>query len=76
MIRLPFWRSRSRQRPITEEEAYHHSYGDRRLEVRTVAIEPRRPRATLRVSGDDLRRAFQERLERREQKEDQRPADG
>jgi len=37
----------------------------RESEVRIVKIEPRRPRYRLEVSGVDLRRSFEEKLERR-----------
>ena len=57
-----------RQEPIGEAEAYERSYGERR-DVRRVKLEPRRPRYDLRVSGEDLRRRFQERMEARESKE-------
>jgi hypothetical protein len=33
--------------------------------VRVLRLEPRRPRFALRPSGEDLRRHFEERLERR-----------
>jgi hypothetical protein len=35
-------------------------------EVRIVKLEPRRPRYQLEVSGEDLRRSFEEKLARRE----------
>ncbi len=63
-------RRKQRLRPLTEAEAYGRSYGDRSTDVRTVKLEPRRPRYQLRISGEDLRRRFQERLDSRE------PADG
>jgi len=44
-------------------------YGDRTSEVRIVAMEPRRPRYRLRVSGEDLRRQFEEKLGGRVEKE-------
>jgi hypothetical protein len=34
--------------------------------VKIVKIEPRRPRYQLPVSGEDLRRSFEEKLARRE----------
>ena len=57
-----------RQEPIGEAEAYERSYGERR-DVRRVKLEPRRPRYDLRVSGEELRRRFQERMEARDSKE-------
>ena len=59
-------RRKQRLRALTEAEAYGRSYGDRSADVKTVKLEPRRPRYQLRVSGEDLRQRFQERLERRE----------
>jgi hypothetical protein len=55
-----------RLRPLNEAECYARCYGGGGDEVRVVRIEPRRPRALLRVSGEDLRRRFEERLDARE----------
>ena len=55
-----------RLRPLTEAECYARCYGGGGDEVRVVRIEPRRPRVLLRVSGEDLRRRFEERLDGRE----------
>jgi hypothetical protein len=55
-----------RLRPLTEAECYARCYGGGGDEVRVVRIEPRRPRMLLRVSGEDLRRRFEERLDARE----------
>jgi hypothetical protein len=67
---VPFFRRRrQRERPIGEAEAYHHSYGERSPDVRTVVLPPRRKRYQLRVSGEDLRRRFQERLDARKEEE-------
>ncbi len=62
-------RNKARLRPITEAEAYHNSYGDRSSDVKPVKLEPPRPRYSLKVSGEDLRRRFQERLDEREAKD-------
>ena len=59
---------KTREQPIGEAEAYERAYGERR-DVRRVKLEPRRPRYDLRVSGEDLRRRFQERMEAREPKD-------
>ncbi len=59
-------RFKLRLRPLTEAEAYARCHGTRHSEVRIVHIEPRRPRYETRVNGEDLRRAFERRLERRE----------
>ena len=64
-MRLPWRKRKPRMRPITEAEAYHHSYGERSKDVRAVKLPPRRPRFVTRVSGEELRRKFQERLDRR-----------
>ena len=63
---LPWSRKRARLRELSEAEAYANSYGDRTLDVRPVKLEPRRPRFTLHVSGEELRRRFEERLNARE----------
>ena len=66
---MRFWswgRRRSRLRSLDEAECYGRSYGERSADVKTVKLEPRRPRYSLRVSGEDLRRRFQERLDARE----------
>lgn len=57
---------KQRLRPLSEAEAYHRCHGMRETDVRIVHLEPRRPRYQLAVSGDDLRRAFEEKLDRRE----------
>ncbi len=57
---------RQRLRPLTEAEAYARCHGTRDAEVRIVKLEPRRPRYDLEVSGEDLRRSFEEKLAGRE----------
>jgi hypothetical protein len=57
---------RQRLRPLTEAEAYARCHGMRESEVRIVKIEPRRPRYQLEVSGEDLRRSFEQKLAGRE----------
>ena len=57
---------RQRLRPLTEAEAYARCHGSRDAEVRIVKLEPRRPRYQLEVSGEDLRRSFEAKLESRE----------
>jgi hypothetical protein len=56
---------RQRLRPLTEAEAYARCHGIRDSEVRIVKLEPRRPRYQLPVSGEDLRRSFEEKLDHR-----------
>ncbi|HEY7148137.1 MAG TPA: hypothetical protein VH420_01705 [Gaiellaceae bacterium] len=55
-----------RLRPLSEAEAYARCYGEGDDNVRFVKLEPRRPRFFRGVSGEDLRRAFESRLSRRE----------
>ena len=50
---------------LGEAECYHRLHGERDNEVRVVKLEPRRPRFQLRVTGEDLRRRFEERLDKR-----------
>ena len=56
-----------RLRPLSEAECYARCYGSSSGDdVRIVRIEPRRPRAILRVTGEELRRRFEQRLDGRE----------
>ena len=55
-----------RLRTLTEAEAYARCYGAGDENVRFVRLEPRRQRFELDVSGEDLRRAFEARLDKRE----------
>jgi hypothetical protein len=59
-------RLRVRLRPLDEAEAYARCHGDRGADVKIVHIEPRRPRYTTNVSGEELRRSFEKRLDARE----------
>jgi hypothetical protein len=70
-VRL-FRRRKRRLRQIGESEAYGRAYGERSTQVKVVKLEPRRPRYQLRVSGETLRRAFADRLARREEAERQK----
>ena len=54
-----------RLRSLSETECYVRLYGGWDSTVTLVAIEPRRPRYELTVSGEDLRRGFEERIEAR-----------
>jgi hypothetical protein len=60
-------RRRWRDRPLEEAEAYARCHGDRGNDVRVVRLPPRRKRylSVLRT-GEELRRRFEERLDRRE----------
>ena len=71
---MRFFRRRRHERPLTEADAYARSYGERDSEVKLIAAPPapapppaaRRPRYKLRLSGEELRRLFEERLNKRE----------
>jgi hypothetical protein len=52
-------------RALSEAECYARCYGSRDDQVRVLHLEPRRPRYALRPSGEELRRHFEERLDRR-----------
>jgi hypothetical protein len=65
-VRLFRRRNETRLHEIGEAEAYGRSYGEHSGEVKIVKVEPRRPRYQLKVSGESLRDAFLERLNRRE----------
>ena len=58
-----------RLRPLTEEECYLRCYGVDEATVRVVRLEPRatRPRITgVTITGEELRRMFEVRLDARE----------
>jgi hypothetical protein len=65
-VRLFRRTTESRLHQIGEAEAYGRSYGAQSGEVKIVKVEPRRPRYQLKVSGEALRDAFLDRLNRRE----------
>jgi hypothetical protein len=54
-----------RLRSLSETECYVRLYGGWDPAVTLVKIEPRRPRYELSVSGEDLRREFEVRIEAR-----------
>ncbi len=54
-----------RLRALSEAEAYARCYGGGSFDVKVVKV-PRRPRYDLDVSGEDLRKAFEARLDDRE----------
>jgi hypothetical protein len=63
---VPFWRRKPRLREIAESEAYDRSYGRPSGEVKVTKLPPRRQRdRDVLASGELLRRAFLDRLERR-----------
>jgi hypothetical protein len=55
-----------RLRPLSEAECYTRIYGGWESTVRVVVAAPRRPRFPVDVSGEDLRRLFEERIDGRE----------
>jgi hypothetical protein len=59
----------TRLHQIGEAEAYGRSYGEIRGDVRIVKVEPRRPRYQLEVTGENLRDAFLDRLNKRDPSE-------
>jgi hypothetical protein len=65
---VPLFRRKkdSRLHAIGEAEAYGRSYGQHTGDVRVVKVERRRPIRQLKVTGDSLRDAFLDRLNRRE----------
>ena len=54
-----------RLRTLSETECYVRLYGGWNPTVTLVTIEPRRPRYESAVSGEDLRREFEARIEAR-----------
>jgi hypothetical protein len=64
-VRLFRGRNETRLHEIGEAEAYGRSYGEHSGDVRVVKAERRRPRAQLRVTGEALRKAFLDRLNKR-----------
>jgi hypothetical protein len=78
--RLLWWRRKRQPDPIGEAEAYQHSYGVRTEDVKVIKLPPppppRRPRnRKVLESGELLRLAFLERLERRRSGGGRPPAD-
>ena len=55
-----------RLRALTEEECYLRCYGAGDPQVRLIKLEARRPRGFVRISGEELRRLFELRLDARE----------
>ena len=56
-----------RLRALSEEECYLRCYGAGDVMVRVVTLEPRRPRGLARITGEELRRLFELRLDAREE---------
>ena len=55
-----------RLRRLTEEECYARCYGGGDESVRIIEVEPRRRRRGGRLSGEDVRRLFEQRLAARD----------
>jgi len=55
-----------RLRPLSEAECYARLYGDGEGSVTIVELPPRAVRAHPRLSGETLRRIFEQRLDARE----------
>jgi hypothetical protein len=58
-------RSVIRLRTLTEAECYVRCYGAWDPTVKIVNVEPRHPRYELSVTGEDLRRDFEARIDAR-----------
>jgi hypothetical protein len=55
-----------RLRPLSEEECYARCYGGWEATVRVVHLEPRRPRDEVLLTGEAIRRRFEELFEARD----------
>jgi hypothetical protein len=55
-----------RLRPLSEAECYARCYGSGDENVRVVRVRPWRRREGARLSGEELRRLFEARLDGRE----------
>jgi hypothetical protein len=54
-----------RLRTLTEAECWARCYGAWDPTVSIVRLEPRRPRSSTTVSGEDIRKRLEDRLDRR-----------
>jgi hypothetical protein len=55
-----------RLRVLDEAECYARCYGDRDVSVEVIAFVPPRPRVESRLTGEDIRRLFELRLDARD----------
>ena len=55
-----------RLRALSEAECYLRCYGAGDVMVRVVKLAPRHPRGLARITGEELRRLFELRLDARE----------
>ena len=53
-------------RVLSEAECYARCYGDHEEAVQLIRFEPARPRFATTLSGEDIRRLFELRLDARE----------
>ena len=58
-----------RLRPLSEAECYARCYGGWEATVRVVRLEPRRPRSEVLLTGEAIRRRFEQLLEARDSEE-------
>ena len=58
-----------RLRPLTEAECYARCYGGWEATVRIVRLEPRRPRTEVLLTGEAIRRRFEQLFETRDSEE-------
>lgn len=65
------WRRRQPLRELGEAEAYARAYGHATGEVRTVELPVRRPRFPVLLSGEEVRRRFEQRLAERDERREQ-----
>ena len=69
-MRLFSRKPKQRLRELGESEAYHHSYGETPRDVKIVKLPPRRPRyQQVLADGEKMRKAFLQRLDKREKEE-------
>jgi hypothetical protein len=75
---VPLFRRKNEARlhQIGEAEAYGRSYGEHSGDVRIIKVEPPRPRHQLKVTGEALRNAFLDRLNRRDHPDGSDRAEG
>jgi len=73
LLRWLLFRRRRRPAPLDETAAYERCHGGPRGDVRVLAAPvqvrrpaPRKPRLLPRLSGDHLRRCFEDRLKSRQ----------
>ena len=55
-----------RLRQLSEEECYARCYGGWEATVRIIRLEPRRQRHPILLTGEELRRRFEEHLDARD----------